>query len=222
MADNLFPGTISGFTEYIKVAYSKAETNLTVYGIPPEKFAHVTPYFNAYIAAEAIAANPDTATTGARRTRDLKGEELKTEWRGFVNENIRYNSSVPVADLEVFRIRKRDTIKTTAGVPDTIGLVSARTVGTCRMEVEVLNSETGKKKKPKYATGSYIYVVVTDVGQTPQHADDYRKQDFSSNCHHVLTFPLEQLGKQAHIYARYSNSHGKEGPEGPVESIVIA
>jgi hypothetical protein len=222
MADSLFPSTITGFTEYMKVAYAKAGANLNVYGIPANKYAVITPLYNAYIAAEAITANPDTATTGARRTRKLAEGVLKKEWRKFSNENIRYNSAVPTADLEVFRIPERDTTRTVAGIPDKIGIVSARTVGSRRMEVEVLDSETGKKKKPRYATGSYIYVAVTEVGQTPQHADDYRKQDFSSNCHHVVTFPYEQLAKQAHIYARYSNAHGKEGPEGPVETIIIA
>ena len=34
-------------------------------------------------------------------------------------------------------------------------------------------------------------------------------------------FPVEQQAKQAHIYARYSNSHGKEGPKGRVKTIII-
>ncbi|MDR3235252.1 MAG: hypothetical protein LBT48_00795 [Prevotellaceae bacterium] len=38
---------------------------------------------------------------------------------------------------------------------------------------------------------------------------------------YVLEFPREQVGKEAHIFARYSNPHGKEGPEGPTETIVI-
>jgi hypothetical protein len=222
MADSLFPSTITGFTEYMKVAYAKAAANLNIYGISTTKFAVITPLYNNYIAAEAVTANPDTATAGARRTRKVAEGALKTAWREFINENIRYNKSVPTADLEVFRVPERDTTRTAAGIPDQIGIVSARTVGARRIEVEVLDSETGKKKKPRYATGSYIYVAVTEVGQTPQHADDYRKQDFSSNCHHVVTFPLDQLAKQANIYARYSNSHGKEGPEGPVETIIIA
>jgi hypothetical protein len=60
------------------------------------------------------------------------------------------------------------------------------------------------------------------VGQEPQHEDEYRKLDFSSTCHHVVEFPIEQLAKQANIYARYSNAHGKEGPKGPVETVIIS
>ena len=221
MPENLFPTTITGFTEYIKIAYLKAQNNQSSYGISSSKLAVVTPLYNAYIAAEAIAANPDTATKGARRTRDDAREALESAWRKFLNECIRYNSAVPVADLEVFGIRERDTTRTPAGIPDRIPVVFAKPVGARRLEVEVLDSETGKKKKPPYATGSYIYLAVTEVGQEPQHEHEYRKLDFSSNCHHVVEFPIEQLAKQANIYARYSNAHGKEGPEGPVETVII-
>jgi hypothetical protein len=222
MAENLFPRTIAGFTEYIKIAYAKAQNSLSAYGVSPDKLAPVTPLYNAFVQAEAVAANPETATTGARRTRNEAQKALEPAWRKFLNECIRYNSAVPAADLEVFRIKERDTTKTPAGIPDTIGIVSVKTVGARRMEVEVLDSETGKKKKPLYATGSYIYVAVTEPGQAPKHASEYRKLDFSSNCHHVVEFPLEQLAKQANIYARYSNAHGKEGPEGPVETMIIS
>ncbi|KAA6302059.1 MAG: hypothetical protein EZS26_001660 [Candidatus Ordinivivax streblomastigis] len=222
MPENLFPTTIAGFTEYIKIAYNKAETNLTTYGINPDKLTVITPFYTAYVQAEEVAANPDTATTGARRTRDDARKALEPAWRKFLNENIRYNSEVPVADLEVFGIKERDTVRTPVGIPDIAPVISVKSVGARRLEVEVLNSETGKKKKPKYATGSYIYVAVTEVGQTPQHESEYRKQDFSSNCHHVLEFPLEQLAKQANIYARYANSHGKEGPEGAADEVIIS
>jgi hypothetical protein len=221
MADKLFPTTITGFTEYIKVAYAKADTSLSAYGIAPDKFAPIIPLYGAYITAEAVAANPDTATSGARHTRNEAEKALKTKWRQFINECVRYNSAVPAADLEVFRLHKRDTTMTPAGTPDKTGIVSIRTAGARRMEIKVLDSETGKKKKPRYAAGSFVYVAVTEVGETPQHESDYRRQEFSSNCHHVIEFPFEQLAKQAHIYARYANAHGKEGPTGPVESAII-
>jgi hypothetical protein len=221
MPENLFPTTIAGFTEYIKIAYAKAQNNLSKYGISSAKLTPVTPLYNAYIQAEAVAANPETATTGARHARDDAGDALKKEWRKFLNENIRYNSSVPVADLDVFGIRERDTTRTPAGVPDKVPALSIKQVGVRRYEVEVLDGETGKKKKPQYATGSYIYLAVTEPGEEPKHESEYRKLDFSSNCHHVVEFPLEQLAKQANIYARYSNAHGKEGPEGIAEAVII-
>ena len=213
MPENLFPTTITGFTEYIKIAHAKAKNNLEFYGISATKLAAVTPLYNAYIAAEGIAANPDTATKGARRLRDNFREALESAWRKFLNECIRYNSAVPTEDLEVFGIKERDTIKTPAGIPDRVPVVFAKPVGARRLEVEVLDSETGKKKKPPYATGSYIYLAVTEVGQEPQHEHEYRKLDFSSNCHHVVEFPLEQLAKQANIYPATPMRTARKAPK---------
>ena len=221
MSNDFIPRTITGFTEYINIVYVKAQNNLSAYGINPDKFAPITPLYNTYIAKEAIAANPETATTGARRARDEARKALEPAWRMFLNENIRYNSAVSAEDLEVFGIKERDTTPTKTGIPDIVPALTIKQVGVRRYETEVLDSTTGKKKKPKYATGSYIYLAVTEPGKMPEHENEYRKLDFSSNCKHVLEFPIEQLAKQANVYARYSNAHGKEGPESLTETIII-
>jgi hypothetical protein len=62
---------------------------LSKYGISNAKLTPITPLYNNYIQAEAVAANPDTATTGARRARDEAGEALKKEWRKFLNETVK-------------------------------------------------------------------------------------------------------------------------------------
>jgi hypothetical protein len=41
------------------------------------------------------------------------------------------------------------------------------------------------------------------------------------NAKNQIEFGMEQKAKLAHVYARYSNRHGKEGPEGPTETIII-
>jgi hypothetical protein len=222
MGKNFIPASIAKFTEYIKIAFKKAEDNLAVYGITPDKLAPVAPAYDRYISAEALAANPDTATTGHRRERDEAKKALDPLWRGFLNANIRYNALVPAADLEVFGIKRSDDVRTPAGVPDAIPMVSLKRVGAYRFEVHVLDSVTGKPKNPLYATGSYLYVAVTELDKEPEHEDEFHKRDFSSNNKHVLEFHIEQKGKQANVYARYSNPHGKEGPEGPTEVVVIS
>lgn len=221
MSDKLFKKTIAGFTEYIKIAYVKAQNNLSEYGVNPDKFAVITSLYNIYIEKEAVAANPETATTAARRARDDARRTLESAWRKFLNENIRFNSDISTEDLEVFGIRKREAAQTKVGVPYIVPALSIRQEGVRRYEIDVLNGTTGKKKKPEYATGSYIYLAITEAGKLPEHDDEYRKLDFSTTCRHVLEFTLKQQAKQANFYARYSNPHGKEGPRSPSESIII-
>jgi hypothetical protein len=217
----MIPAGNAAFTEYADNCYDKLSVKLDDYGIPVAETDELHEAYDVFVVAEKKASNPDTATTGARRERDTAREKLTGLWRPFVNRFIRYNPLVPEADLEVFGIKKRDTTYTTAGIPDGIGVATSRRVGTCRFEVSVLDQTTGKKKHPQYATGSNLYVAVTEIGVKPTHDDQYQKKGFSSRSLHVIEFPLELVAKQANIYVRYSNRHGQEGPKGPVETLVI-
>jgi hypothetical protein len=73
-------------------------TKMGFYGIQPERVALVQTAFDRFVAAEAVASNPETATMGARRERDAASGVLEPLWRHFLNENIRYNPLVSEAD----------------------------------------------------------------------------------------------------------------------------
>jgi hypothetical protein len=221
MSRSKIPSGIAAFTEYIKNAFAFLLTKMGFYGIPPEKVAPVQTAYDRFVAAEAVASNPETATTGNRRERDAARGVLEPLWRHFMNENIRYNPLVSEADMEVFGIKRGDGTRTPAGVPVAVPLVSLTRMGAFQFEVRVFDAATGKPKNPEHATGSYLYVAVTEIDHEPEHEEDFHKKDFSSNNRHFITFPREQLGKQLHVFARYSNAHGKEGPEGPTEVAVI-
>ena len=62
-----------------------------------------------------------------------------------------------------YPIKKRDTTRTPPGIPGRIPVVFAKRAGVRRIEVEMMDSETGKKKKPQYAAGSYVYLAVTPI-----------------------------------------------------------
>ncbi|MDR1198957.1 MAG: hypothetical protein LBK94_08130 [Prevotellaceae bacterium] len=221
MSKDAIPKTITGFTEYIKIAYQKASVNLGAYGISPAKFAVITTLYNDYIAKEALAANPDTATKGNREARDEAHDALEKAWRQFLNESIRFNTAVSTADKEVFGISPRDGIRTPPQAPTDTGIVNVKRLGAFEFEATVIDEKTSKRKLPEHATGSYIYLAISELGVLPEDIDAYRKLDFSSNARHELHFSPSDLGKQANVYVRYSNQHGKEGPVGPVETFFI-
>jgi hypothetical protein len=123
MSKGFIPRTITGFKEYIEIAYKKASVNLSAYGISPEKFAPITVLYNDYIAKETLAANPDTATKGNREARDEAQEALEKAWRQFLNESVRFNTAVSTADKEVFGISPRDGIRTPSQAPTDTGMI---------------------------------------------------------------------------------------------------
>jgi hypothetical protein len=221
MKKDVFPRSIAEFTTYMKIAYQKALTNLSAYGIPPAKLDVVTPLYEDYIAKEALAANPETATKGNRDARNAARDALDPAWRHFLNESIRYNTLISVADLEVFGITPRDNVRTPALTPTQKGLLIVKRLGAYEYEILVINEETSKRKLPPHATGSYLYLAISEIGTQPETLEDYRKLDFSSNTRHEVRFSSADLGKQANLYARYSNRHGKEGPIGQIETFII-
>jgi hypothetical protein len=100
-------------------------------------------------------------------------------------------------------------------------MVTVKRLGTLQYELRVLDEATGKAKHPQYATGSYLYLAVTAIDRTPESADDFRKLEYSTSGKHPLTFTREQTGKQAHVFVRYSNAHGKQGPQGQTDNFII-
>jgi hypothetical protein len=215
------PRAIAKFTEYMKIAYQKAATNLNVYGIPSAKFTVITPLYNDYMAKEALAANPETATKGNREARNEARKKLEKAWRQFLNESIRYNTLINTADKEVFGISPRDSIRTPAQTPTNTGSVNVKRLGAFVYEAIVIDEKTSKRKLPPNAMGSFIYLSISEPGVLPEDLDAYRKMNFSSNSRHELRFSSSDLGRQANVYVRYVNRHGKEGPAGPVETFFI-
>jgi hypothetical protein len=146
---------------------------------------------------------------------------LEKAWRQFLNESIRFNTRVGTADRAVFGLSPRDGIRTPVQTPKDTGIVSVKRLGAFEYKITVIDEKTSKRKLPAHAAGSYLYLTVSEPGVLPEGIETYRKLDFSSNAHHTLCFASSDLAKQANVYARYSNRHGKEGPAGPVETFLI-
>jgi hypothetical protein len=121
----------------------------------------------------------------------------------------------------VFGIAPRDKVRTPPLTPADTGNVNVRRLGTFEYEAIMIDEKTSKRKLPPYATGSNIYLAISEPGVLPEGIDTYRKLDFMSGSHHELRFSPADLRRQANVYVRYANRHGKEGPAGPVETFLI-
>jgi hypothetical protein len=221
MSKGFIPNAITEFTMYIKNAYQKVLVNVSAYEISSSKLAPITILYNDYIAKEALAANPDTATKGNRAARNEARNRLEKAWRQFLNECIRFNSAVSTADKAVFGISPRDSIRTQQQPPKDTGITSVKRTGAFEYKAIVIDEKTSKRKLPENAAGSYLYLAISGPGILPENVDAYQKVEFSSGTSHKLIFSPSDLGRQANIYVRYSNRHGKEGPAGPVETFFI-
>jgi hypothetical protein len=221
MDRDAIPRTISGFREYIVIAFAKASESASAYGISNAKIEVIAPLYKDYIAKDDTAMNPATATKGNRDARNVASGLLKTVWRQFLNESIRFNTLVSTADKAIFGISPRDGIRTPAQAPTATGIIGMKRLGTFEYQLTVTDEKTSKRKLPEHADGSYLYLAISESGVLPEDISKYQKLDFSSNSHHKLQFSASELGKQANVYARYANRHGQEGPAGPIITFFI-
>jgi hypothetical protein len=210
----------AAFTEYMDFCYHKVEINLMPYNIDPTKLPPLTDAYHAFLTAEHTATNPDTATPTAIHERNRLQKILEGAWRTFRNENLRYNAQVSNEDKESFGIKISDGTRHAAGVPTEAGTATPIRRGTCEFEIQVREEKTGKLKNPEHASGSNLYLAIGAIGEAPAFSD-YHRVSYESDNTHDLFLRHEDIGKQANVFARYSNSHGKEGPEGPVNTFVI-
>jgi hypothetical protein len=217
----VIPRTVSGFAEYIRNVYDVTQKNINVYKINSTEFAKITPLYTTYDNLEKLCANPATATKGNRDARNIAWVALEKQWRLFLNKEVRLNDSISIADKEIYGIFPHDETPTTAGVPTERGELTVVREGYCEYDVIVENETTGKKKRPGNATGSNLYSTVVEPGEPVPHRDTFRFDGFSSKCHHKKRFTENQFTKQAYLFARYTNSHGEEGPDGPITIIQI-
>ncbi|MDR2120452.1 MAG: hypothetical protein LBP64_06225 [Tannerella sp.] len=220
-AKTVMPGTISGFAVYIQVAYTTAMVNEVPYGINPNELAKIKDLLSNFTTLQALCTNPSTATKSSRDARNIALKALKSQWRVFLNKEIRFNDAVSVADKEIFGIFPPDDIRTPVLPPKGTGTVTVVRVGEFQFDVIVEDAVTGKKKRPDDATGSNLYSAVVEVGEPVPARSSFHFEGFSSTCHHMITFSDALVAKRAYLFARYSNQHGQEGPEGPVTAIIV-
>jgi hypothetical protein len=218
----LIPRTIDGFTTYIKIAYDTAEKNLSAFGIDANEFAKLKPLYDSFIAWQALCADPATATKANRDARNLARHALETQWRVFLNKEIRLNDLMSVAQKEVFGILPHDDTRTPPNPPAHTATATAERMGEEQFDIVVEEATTGKKKLPDDATGSNLYWAVTGVNEPAPLRSTFHFGGFSSNCHHQLVFAETDLARRAWVFVRYSNQHGQEGPEGPLTSFIIS
>ena len=217
----VIPRKIGEFAEYIRNAYDVTQKNASAYRIDTVEFAKITPLYTTYNNLELLCANPATATKGNRDARNLAWKALEKQWRIFLNKTIRLNDYISIADKEIYGIFPHDDTPTKVTAPKERCELTILREGYCKYDIIVENETIGKKKRPDDATGSNLYSAVVEPGEPAPHRDTFHFDGFSSDCHHKKHFSEDHFGKQAYLFARYSNAHGQEGPDSVIATIQL-
>jgi hypothetical protein len=217
----VIPETMNDFDEYMNAAIAKVKANCALYGINPDKLTEIVAVYEEYTTMAALVYNPVTSIRGMRTHRRVLQNKLLKLWRTFIAEYIRCNTLVPEADLVGYGVLPKDIPRLKIRTPNVTGVVAIKRIDAFRFSVKVYDRKTRHMKNPANANGSSLYVAITEVGKMPLNVDEYVNCSFSTDNRHEIKFPDTHAGKQANIYACYTNVHGRIGPKGPVSWVVI-
>ncbi|MDR1698866.1 MAG: hypothetical protein LBR75_03465, partial [Prevotellaceae bacterium] len=119
MAGDYIPHTHAQFFTWQSDFYNRVNEKLNSFKIDAEKLKAVTAAKSKYELAYSRASNPEAANRADRVERDEREADYKSAIRLFVNENIRYNSSVSDYDRQYLGLTVADHTPTPATVPTT-------------------------------------------------------------------------------------------------------
>jgi hypothetical protein len=109
----IIPKSITGFTEYICIAYDAAWKNMSAFEIDAAEFAEI----DSFIRAEALCAYRGMATAGYRVAREAAWKALEKQWRIFLNGEICINEAISTANRLTFGLLPHGGIRTRASLP---------------------------------------------------------------------------------------------------------
>jgi hypothetical protein len=212
------PGKDAEFGPWAHNLVDYAKANATRLGIPALEFAAL----DAYLAnwdedyAKATAANHTAAEIAQKNeTRHV----LETGLRAFVNQFIRYNIAVTVADRVSMGLTVPDTTQTPEAAPTIHVGFSLNIHAVYELELRFWVLETGKHAVPKNMNGVVVYWQVSDTPVTDQA--DLASSRLLTRHIEVLPFLPAERGKTVYIACRWENNTGKRGDWSPIQSFVV-
>ncbi len=213
------PRAIAQFTEYIKNAHDKVSQKIENYKVPPEALKSVTALYSDFIAAAAKASDPEYATKGNRDDRNRLRLELETEWRMFLNANIRFNTRVSVSDMAVIGFTPKMG-SSPVPVPATKPVATVDFSQGQQHTIHFSDGELSGRAKPAGVHGAEIWTKIG--GEMPTDDSEFSFVAVDTASPYVMQFNLSDTGKKAYYRLRWVNSRGETGPWSSVISAVIA
>ncbi|MDR1698863.1 MAG: hypothetical protein LBR75_03450, partial [Prevotellaceae bacterium] len=148
--------------------YNRVNEKLNSFKFDAEKLKAVTAAKSKYELAYSRASNPDAANRADRVERDEREADYKSAIRLFVNENIRYNSSVSDYDRQYLGLTVADTTPTPATIPATHPVIEVDFSETRVHTLHLRDESKSGKRKPSGVRNAEVWSKVG--GDTP--ADD--------------------------------------------------
>jgi hypothetical protein len=212
------PSKYKDYAVWLANCVAGIERHKTDCAFPTKACTEVKTKADAFLAAHAKAVDPNAGNVD-RQVRKTAKKNIDSAISDFAKRYIYLNDKVTDPILEELGFPIHDNTHTKHPAPAQRPVVLAEHHGKFGFKVTVLDPDTMKKTKPKYAHGArYMWQL---GGVKPANARGLPNSHFNMGTIRIFEFAEDDKGKPFFIAACYENTTGEPGPDSEiVESLV--
>jgi hypothetical protein len=228
-----FPYAEDAFFDEQELITSKTSQNLAKWGLNQEWYQNeVLAKKVIYVTAYRICKDPSTCTSSARKARD----EARTEYQAILSKLVEMLKALPTVthkDLDDMKIAYGKGGGPEIPVTTQEPLMRVRLIVSGMIEIDFLNSESGKHGKPRGGSGILLALGIAGADPDDHDSDQYRMaapavdseqlpfRTYITKGKVILAFKKHQAGLKMEASACWMNATGKRGPWSDIITITI-
>lgn len=219
MADDYVPVGEDEFLFWANNMLVYISANMVALGMTPAQIVPAQTALgnatNLRIAAEAAMA----AAQGAVQAKQDGIATARSEMRALVQDVVMPSKVITDAQRDAMGAPVYKKTRTPVPPPTERPGVEVNTSERLRHTVEVFNSTTGKRKKPKGVLGFEVW---RKVGAAPASVEELQFVALATDSSFVATYGKIDAGKTVHYWIRWVNTKGEPGPWAePYEATIV-
>jgi hypothetical protein len=219
MSTDYIPQGDSAFLTWVKNLFAYLVVHAINWNINPSTWMHIDPpMITAYDDALTKAKDPNRGKADVLLKNETRNV-LKTAVRKYVKEHLEYNSLISDDDRKRLGLPVHDTKPTPVSDPTTFPVAAVKHPSPGVIEVNVTDSESGRKAKP---AGIHGFELAWGIFETPP--TDWGQLNHSSFCTRTplrLTFSGNERGKTLYFALRWENKRGVKGPWTEILNAIV-
>jgi hypothetical protein len=190
------------------------------YGLINSDATSLATLVSAYAGAFAVANDPATRTGSKLIEKDIAKGQLVAALRS-LSARIQANPGVTAAQRNDIGLPIRDRIPTPVPAPATKPVLELAGEDVCRHLVRIRDeANPSSRAKPEGSVGAQVFVFVGD--NPPLDLEKWSLKGVATKGSFMIDYAEGDIGKKAHVAARWTNRTGEAGPRSDAVSRMIA
>ena len=220
MADHI-PGPDGQFNDYQANLLDWLDVNFATVGLQSGDLTAIQARRVEYESARTALVPAQAAAQSARALRDTTRAELEADLRQLIRR-VQASPLTSDADREAMGITVPSTAQS-APVPASVPVAELESVTGLQHVLRLTDSESGRKARPRGATGIEVRLAVLDHEQAvPASPEEMEMVGVSTTSKWTHAFAGDDVCKRAAWGFRYVGTNGQKGPWSTVISGTIA